>query len=313
MKKQNCIKRKSKLLILGAICFFVITPLFSNTLPERYNIIISKAPFGVVKSKALSGDNANPELIEEQQKLKEELAKEAEKLVNNIKLVAITTYDGVSAAGIMDINSKRTFYLTIGQSILGYTLTDIGDTSILLETTNAIANITMSYAAGQPSEITIHPLSGRLSVLDVFDVGVVETNSVVTKQQRIEEKPKQEANGDGLNLTEEVREAVTIKDEGGNERISFRELHRLRMAERKRKIEEARRAYEEKAKAEKQAQEEEARRQAELERILEAEEQLVEAESIVEAESVVEEPVIQDEFLPNMDEIQFEGMPVEGF
>lgn len=294
MKKQYCIKLHSKTLMLGAICVFISSASIANSVPDRYKVIISRSPFGAV-SAATETTNSTTALTPEQIKLQEELAKEAEELGKNIKLTAITSYRGVPAAGIVELNSKRTYYLTKGQSILGYTLTDIGDTSILLETTNAIANIAMSYAPGQPSEITIHPTSGRLSVLNIFEDSVVATNSVVVKQQNKVEDTKENSVIDGLELSDEVREAVTIKDADGTERISFRELHRLRMEERKRKLEEERLAREAKERAEQDAREEEARRQAELDSIIEAEEKLVEAEEIAAVQAVIDALEMDDD------------------
>lgn len=310
MKIKNCIKVYGECLLLGAICVFACVGLFADTIPERYNVIISRAPFGTVKYEADKGTNS--QLTVEQLRLQEELAKEAELLGKNIKLTAITTYQGVPAAGIIEQNTRRTYYLTKGQSILGYTLTDIGENSILLETTNAIANIAMSYAPGQPAEITVHPTSGRLSALNIFSDEVSATNSVMVKAQSTE-NGSSKANADGLELSDEVRKAViikdadgterklsdevrkavTIKDADGTERISFRELHKLRMEERNRKLEEEKLAREEKALAEQRAREEEKLKQEELQRIIEAEEQLIDAEA-----AVVEQA--SQELLPDM-------------
>lgn len=290
MKIKNCIKVYGECLLLGAICVFACVGLFADTVPERYNVIISRAPFGTVNYEADKGTNS--QLTVEQLRLQEELAKEAELLGKNIKLTAITTYQGVPAAGIIEQNTRRTYYLTKGQSILGYTLTDIGENSILLETTNAIANIAMSYAPGQPAEITVHPTSGRLSALNIFSDEVSATNSVMVKAQSTE-NGSSKANADGLELSDEVRKAVTIKDADGTERISFRELHKLRMEERNRKLEEERLAREEKALAEQRAREEEKLKQEELQRIIEAEEQLIDAEA-----AVVEQA--SQELLPDM-------------
>jgi hypothetical protein len=290
MKIKNCIKVYGECLLLGAICVFACVGLFADTVPERYNVIISRAPFGTVNYEADKGTNS--QLTVEQLRLQEELAKEAELLGKNIKLTAITTYQGVPAAGIIEQNTRRTYYLTKGQSILGYTLTDIGENSILLETTNAIANIAMSYAPGQPAEITVHPTSGRLSALNIFSDEVSATNSVMVKAQSTE-NGSIKSNADGLELSDEVRKAVTIKDADGTERISFRELHKLRMEERNRKLEEERLAREEKALAEQRAREEEKLKQEELQRIIEAEELLIDAEA-----AVVEQA--SQELLPDM-------------
>lgn len=302
MKIQNCIKlnKSHKVhLLFGAI--FVSTAVFANTFPERYNVIISRSPFGAI-AQAPSVAEPSSELTPEQLQLQQELEKEAEALGKNIKLTAITTYQGKPAAGIIELNTKRTYYLNKGQSILGYTLTDIAENSILLETTNAIANITMSYAPGQPSEITIHPTSGRLSVLNIFEKTVVATNSVSVKQpgsNSVDIDKSVKKSGE-LELSDEVRKAVTIKDADGTERISFRELHRLRMEERNRKLEEERKAREEKAQAERKAKEEETNRQAELQRILEAEETLIEAEENA-TESIPENEMI--DFSGDMEQI----------
>ena len=131
MKIKNCIKVYGECLLLGAICVLACVGLFADTVPERYNVIISRAPFGTVNYEADKGTNS--QLTVEQSRLQEELAKEAELLGENIKLTAITTYQGVPAAGIIEQNTRRTYYLTKGQSILGYTLTDIGENSILLK------------------------------------------------------------------------------------------------------------------------------------------------------------------------------------
>lgn len=297
MKTNNCIKFNMEKLWLGAILFLCGTTIYAGLVPERYNVIVDRAPFGSVIRKAETTSNV-PELTPEQIKLQEELAKEADLLGKNIKLTAITTFRGVPAAGIVEISSKRTYYLTKGQSILGYTLTDIGENSILLETTNAIANITMSYAAGQPQEITIHPTSGRLSVLNVFDAGIAATNSVVVKEQTPSKKTKEEKAIDGLNLSDEVREAVTIKDADGVERISFRELHRLRMEERKRKLEEERIAREEKEQAERKAKEEEAQRQEELRNAVEVvQESQADVEENVAMSPEMEQDALIDGFI----------------
>lgn len=274
--------------MLGAICVFMGMSCFASAVPERYKVIMSRLPFGPNTYSTSDMSNSGSELTPEQQKLQEELAKEADLLGKNIKLIAINSYRGVPAAGIVELSSRRTYYLTKGQSILGYTLTDIAESSILLETTNAIANIAMSYAPGQPCEITVHPTSGRLSVLDIYDSKVAATNSVIVKQQ-VEKEEEAEIVVGGLLLSEDVRKAVTIKEEDGTERISFRELHRLRMEERKRKLEEERKAREEQERAEREAQEaleqeaqkiqeEKALGIAEIERIIKAEELLIEAE-----------------------------------
>lgn len=308
MKKQNCIMRKRNKIMLGAICFFTSFLIFADAVPERYNVIVSRAPFGPIKNMSQDASNASVELTPEQIKLQEELAKEADLLGKNIKLTAITYYQGLPAAGIVEISSKRTYYLTKGQSILGYTLTDIGDNSILLETTNAIANITMSYAPGQPSEIVVHPTSGRLSVLNIFDQSVAATNSVVVKQQASLDDENSSNQIDGLNLSKEMREAVTIKDSDGVERISFRELHKLRMEERKRKLEEERIAREAKERAEQEARQEEARRQAELDSILEAEEKLVEASETAAVQTDIGVPQINlDDTSENFPDAEMSG------
>lgn len=292
--------------MFGAICVFIGSYIFAVSVPERYSVIISRAPFGAVRTPSNDGAGATAELTPEQIKLQEELAKEADILGKNIKLTAITTYQGMPAAGIVELSSKRTYYLTKGQSILGYTLTDIGDNSILLETTNAIANITMSYAPGQPAEIVVHPTSGRLSVLNIFEQSVATTNSVVVKQQQSTTSAQSEDSIDGLNLSDEVREAVTIKDADGTERISFRELHKLRMEERKRKLEEERLAREAKERAEQQAREDEARRQAELDSIIEAEETLIEAEEAAAVQAVIDaQQMSSDASLEGVPPIEF--------
>lgn len=289
MEEYNCIRFYLKKIMLGAIFIFGCTIVLTDTLigssiPERYDVIISRSPFGVITYDGSGNSSTNmlgTELSQEQIEIQEQLAKEAEILSKNIKLTAITTYQGVPAAMITELSSRRTFYLLKGQSILGYTLTDIAENSILLETTNAIANITMSYAPGQPSEITIHPISGRLTPLNVFFANSSPTNSVVIKQQtHIEQSGTDSLFGeDGEELPDEVIEAATVVDADGTERISFRELHRLRMEEQKKKLEEERIAREQRELEAQRAREEQALREQELEQIIVAEEQLLEAES----------------------------------
>lgn len=241
----------------------------------KYQSILERAPFGKLPQCPLAA--------EEQAQAAPEVSAEAEKkLASMVQLKAITSFGGEPAAGFLDKASGRSFILKRGQTLGGYTLLEVDpdSSSVLLSSSGITESVHMSFASGQATNLSVNPYSGRLAVMDVYRN---DPRFILTPDSRAQ-TPKKTAVSDTVEhesarilaqnpgISDELVKAATVKNQDGTERISFRELHRLRTEANRAAAEEERRLREEKAK--KDSEQKDIGRETEM--IVKAEDELIE-------------------------------------
>lgn len=229
---------------------------------ERFEAILKRAPFGPPPPvKSTGGEDAND--ITEEQVVQDPV----QPLSAVVRLNAITRYNGIPAAGFVDKETNASYFLSEGQTIDDYTLDEVlfSKSSIVLIKGGQTEEIVLSFASGQPTNIV--PIAGTkfLTALDFrknSESDSLEATEVEEKPQGTDPTSEVES---GSGVSPEIVEAATdTKD--GEQKLSFRELHRLRIQEQRRKEE-----------LEKQQEEEKILKDKEISESLEKEKKLAEA------------------------------------
>ena len=178
-------------------------------------------------------------------------------LSDTISLNAMSRFRGIPAAGFLDKESGKSFFLTEGQTLGNFTLKKVSfeTSSVILAKGAQVEPIYLSYAAGQATNLTQNADSNYLSVLNVRTTVDSTVNNSFPEPELVADAVEHEL-GDGKvtlpQFTPEVIAAATTVDANGEARISFRELHRLRVQQSKEKAEQERRELEARAKVERE-------------------------------------------------------------
>jgi hypothetical protein len=291
-------ERKINGLLIGFSILLIIVPVryaFSRSeekesrdvLPdEKFELILKRAPFGPpppIVADTWTEDTASHKAGEEETK---------KSIKDFIRLSAITRYAGVPAAGFFNNNDKSSFFLTEGQTVGDYTLEKVlfVSSSVILTKGDQTEEIPLSYAKGQPTNIV--PIAGTqfLTGLDFRDQNkkVIRGTEEEPSSEAVPEVPLiAAASGGEKRLSSELIEAATLV-EGGQQRLSFRELHRLRVQEKRQKEEEEKKQREEKLLQEKKQAEAKAKDELLAEEAARIEESL-HRDSMIEAIKAGEE------------------------
>lgn len=216
-------------------------------------MILDRAPFG------------QPPKIPSDAELAAALARAAQsqpteplpRLSDTISLNAMSRFRGVPAAGFLDRQSGKSFFLTEGQTLGDFTLEEVSfeTSSVILARGGQVEPIYLSYASGQATNLTLNADSNYLSVLNVRTPLHPTANSTLPESDLVDDTVESER-ADGKDtppqFTPEVLAAATTLDANGEARVSFRELHRLRVQQSKEKAEQERRELETRAKTERE-------------------------------------------------------------
>lgn len=233
---------------------------------EKFDVILKRSPFGPPPPVVLSAKEIAAAALAQAPVEQEKVTP----LTAVVRLNAITRYDGLPAAGFVDKESNASYFLVEGQTIEDYTLDEVSlaKSSIILTKGGQTEEIFLSFASGQPTNIV--PIAGTkfLTALDFRKRGE-EAPQEVAAEEAAPEVTEVEAAAAPVEgeprLSPEIVEAATITKDG-EQRLSFRELHRLRIQEQRRKQE-----------LEKQQEEEKLRKDKELAEAREKQEKLAQA------------------------------------
>lgn len=216
----------------------------------KYRLILERAPFGPLPRTPTEEELRAAALAAQAM---EQQDASVPRLAESVKLTAITHFQGVPAAGLVDKKTGKAFFLTEGQQLGDFTLEEVSfpDGRVLLTRGAQTEFIALSYAPGQPTNLVRNAGSNFLSVLDLASP---KTTVVAEGEQPPAEKEPP------TGFSPELLAAATTVDASGETRISFRELHRLRVQESREKAERERSEREARIRAER---EQEADRQRE--------------------------------------------------
>ncbi len=231
---------------------------------DKYRMILERAPFGQLP-KTPSAEELAAALAQAAQTQPTE---EVPRLSDTISLNAMSRFRGVPAAGFLDNQSGRSFFLTEGQTLGDFTLEAVSfeTSSVMLTKGNQTEPISLSYASGQATNLTLNADANYLSVLNV------RTPDGLTPKDTL---PETEVIADTVDrnlaekknalpaFTPEAIAAATIIDDNGEAHLSFRELHRLRVQQSKEKAEQERREIEARANVERERATAKAKEEAE--------------------------------------------------
>lgn len=232
---------------------------------DKYQTIIKRSPFGTAPRQPTDAEIAAA------------LAKEAEsqnadepqvKLADTVRLSAISKYQGILAAGFYEKTTNKSFLLREGETLGDFTLKKVNleQNSVLLTKGDLTEEIVLSFAAGQATNIVENANTPYLTVSNVKSHSLSTNSSPVELAQA----------DDVLNATEaepvipsapvfspDMIAAATSSDTNGEKKLSFRELHRLRVLEMRQKTEAERQQREAREKIEKEHQDAQAKKDAE--------------------------------------------------
>lgn len=220
-------------LALAALPFLHASTAEADVATNRYDAIIRRAPFGRAPRQPTP-----EEIAAALARQAAPAAETAEKLADTIKLNALTSYRGVPAAGFIDTRERRSFLLLEGQTLGGFTLesVDFRRASARLSRNGVAEDIAMSFAAGQPTNLLTHPTH----VLPTASPATTDAAAVSKTEATPAARGKPSTDIDSA-LTPEAIAAATVVDASGEARISFRELHRLRVQQMREKADQERR------------------------------------------------------------------------
>ena len=221
-------------LALAALPFLHASAAEADVATNRYDAIIRRAPFGRAPRQPTPEEIAAALALQAPPP-----ADEVEKLADTIKLNALTSFRGVPAAGFIDTRERRSFLLLEGQTLGGFTLesVDFRRASARLSRNGVAEDIAMSFAAGQPTNLVTHPTH----VLPPESPAPVAAAPAVSKTETAQPGAGTPPIAVDSALTPEAIAAATVVDASGETRISFRELHRLRVQQMREKAEQERR------------------------------------------------------------------------
>ncbi len=218
---------------------------------DKYQMILDRAPFGQLP-KNPSAEALATALAQAAQNQPPE---ERPRLSDTISLNAMSRFRGIPAAGFLDKQSGKSFFLTEGQTLGDFTLETVSfeTSSVMLKKGNQTDPIYLSYASGQATNLTLNADSNYLSVLNVRTPDGQTSRDVLSETEipfdTVEHDLGEEKEALAA-FTPKAIAAATIIDDNGEARLSFRELHRLRVQQSKEKAEQERREMEARAKVE---------------------------------------------------------------
>lgn len=213
------------------LCLATAAPSPADDATNRYEAIVRRAPFGRVPRQPTPEELAAA--LAAQTPTTDE---NVEKLADTIRLNALTSYRGVPAAGFFDSRSKQSFLLLQGQSLGGYTLesVDFRRATARLARDGIAEDIALTFASGQPTNLLTHPTHALPPEAPAANAAASKTDS---PSPAANEPPQAVADSA---LSPEAIAAATVVDPSGETRISFRELHRLRVQQSREKAEKER-------------------------------------------------------------------------
>ncbi len=267
MKTENLI---SRLPVLAA-AIFALSPALSNASEakpnasfDKYRMILNRAPFGRLPQTPTDDELA---VALEKAALDQQVAPPP-RLSDTISLHAISRFRGIPAAGLLDKLSGKSFFLTEGQTLGDFTLeaVSVKTSSVVLSKGDQMESISMSFASGQPTNLTQNADSSYLSVLDVRKQSSLPAESTLSESNPTDDSAAArttDVNETPPTFSAEDLAAATTVDASGETRISFRELHRLRVQQSKEKAEQERSQMEARVKAEREQAAAKAREDAE--------------------------------------------------
>ncbi len=233
---------------LGALLMAGLAGLSRADMAEaRLRVILDRAPFGPPPPTRSTTDetvavDAGEAAVDDRPRLSE-----------TVRLHAMTRFNGIPAAGLVDLTTGRTFFLTEGQTLGGFRLEEVSfeTSSIILTKEDLTEPVYLAYPDGQPSHIAAAgdaAFSGDLShptSAPSPDVTAAQTGHATRPDETAADPPAPAAAHAGY--APELIAAATIVEADGSTRLSFRELHRLRVQESREKAEQERLARETRA------------------------------------------------------------------
>ena len=231
---------------------------------DKYQTIIKRSPFGTAPRQPTDAEIADA------------LAKEAEsqnadepqvKLADTVRLSAISKYQGILAAGFYEKTTNKSFLLREGETLGDFTLKKVNleQNSVLLTKGDLTEEIVLSFAAGQATNIVENANTPYLTVSNVKN-HILSTNASPDELAVAEELLTPEAEPavpSASVFSPDMIAAATSSDTNGEKKLSFRELHRLRVLEMRQKAEAERQQRDAREKTEKEHQDAQAKKDAE--------------------------------------------------
>lgn len=250
-----------------------------STALSRYLNILNRAPFGATPppppspaelAQLAALTNAPPPVA-------------AESLAKQFRLTALTSFQGTPAAGFIHLPSNRSFLLLQGQSLAGYTLESVNfrTSTARLSTDGLAEDIPLQFASGQPTNTVQYPTH----TLPPLEESVPTTQPTAPTPMAAMPAPAPPVAPPALasGLTAEEQSAATQVDPvSGESRISFRELHRIRLQQKREKAE-AERLQREAEQQSRELAEKQKAAAAELFRSLEEQQQKQHRAEVIEA------------------------------
>lgn len=252
---------------LAALPFRAVAAADADT--NRYDAILRRAPFGRIPRQPTPEEIAAALALQAPQP-----DEKVEMLADTIKLNALTSFRGVPAAGFIDTRARRSFLLLEGQTLGGFTLesVDFRRATARLSRNGVAEDIAMSFAAGQPTNLVTYPTHALPPKTSATVTASAETSDAAPRTATLPANVGAPIAIDSA-LTPEAIAAATVVDASGEKRLSFRELHRIRVQQMREKAEQERREREALALAAKaEAEAAERKRKEEAEAILALEE-----------------------------------------
>jgi hypothetical protein len=223
------------------LCLTVFTGILCPAAPEpfeRYQPIIKRAPFGPLLREPTEAELAAALA----QAALNQPVPPVERLADTVRLSAMSKYNGIPAAGFVDKRTNKSFLLLEGQTLGDYTLEAVcfEASSALLSKGDVTEEISLSFASGQPTNIVGIADSPYLTGLNLpigLHAAAVASMAGSTPPQTAESNAPPKTVPDAVAFSPEMIAAATTSDGTGGTRISFRELHRLRVQELREKAE----------------------------------------------------------------------------
>ena len=239
---------------------------------DKYQAIIDRSPFGKPPPVVVAGDDFT--FLENTP----ELDAAELRLSDMVRIVSLTKYQDKPAAGFVDKRSGKSALLLVGQSMGDFALESVSfaQGSAVVSKGAVTQELFIVYAAGQPANLTASSDSAYLSVLDVRNKSPAAAASASAEPadgdaasatpaalSAAAPAPAAGAASDLAQYSAEDIAAATVVDENGEARVSFRELHRIRVQRERDKVENERIAREEKTAADTAAREQKTKDDAE--------------------------------------------------
>lgn len=235
---------------------FMLPAVFSTSLiaavaNDKLQAILDRAPFGPLPPTKPSEAERAAALVQA-----DDEEDTRPRLSESVRLSAMTRFNGVPAAGLIDLTSGRSFFLIEGQTLGGFKLEEVSfeNSSVILTKDNQTEPIYLAFAAGQPTNLVTRTNGNTLSVLN--QQAQTPLASPNPTQEAPDEPPL--TSGQRADHSPDLIAAATIIEPDGSARISFRELHRLRVEESREKAEREKAERETRAKLEREQREKKA-------------------------------------------------------